>query len=387
MLERIARGHIPGKPHVVFRSAGGAPYYEECLTRGGFEGPFSMLYHEHRPHEAQPVVSVLQCPPLSSTARSELRRRHFRCLALGAQKSPPLASDTPLLFNEQVVVGFARPSGQDRAYVSNADADRLYFVLQGAGVLRSAFGDLRFGAQEYVYVPKGVIHRFVPEPNVPQAWLWLEARSGFRIPTRYRNAVGQLRMDAPYSHRDFRAPEFTGPVDEGLRLVVVKRNQTFHTFEYPHSPLDVIGFDGAVYPLVFPILAFQPRVGQLHLPPTVHATFEAEGALVCSFVPRLLDFHEAANPCPYPHSSVDMDEVLFYVSSAFTSRRGIASGSLSYHPAGIPHGPHPGAYEAVPEARRTDEIAVMLDTSSALSVSVQALEVEDPGYHGSFAAR
>src|SRR6185503_4498635 len=172
-----------------------------------------------------------------------------------------------------------------------------------------------------------------------------------------------------------------GPSDEGIRSVVVKRSDAFSGFTLRHSPLDVVGWDGTVYPFAFPILAFQPRVGQVHLPPTVHATFEAGGALVCSFVPRPLDFHEAAIPCPYPHSSVHIDEVLFYSNGAFASRRGIAAGSLSHHPAGIPHGPHPGAYENSSGEKSTTELAVMLDCASRLESTENALLVEEAEYH------
>jgi homogentisate 1,2-dioxygenase len=192
-------------------------------------------------------------------------------------------------------------------------------------------------------------------------------------------------MDAPYSHRDFRKPEFVGPVDEEIRDIVVKRGDVYYGFRSPHPPLDVVGWDGALYPCVFPILAFQARVGQVHLPPNVHATFEAGGALLCSFVPRPLDYHPAANPCPFPHSSVDVDEVLFYANGAFGSRRGIAEGSLSHHPAGIAHGPHRGAYEAAPGKAHTEELAVMIDCARPLRRTPEAREAEDLEYHASFA--
>jgi homogentisate 1,2-dioxygenase len=191
-------------------------------------------------------------------------------------------------------------------------------------------------------------------------------------------------MDAPYCHRDFRRPTFVGPLDEGIRELVVQRGGSFHGFAYEHSPLDVVGWDGSVYPFAFPILSFQPRAGLVHLPPDWHGTFAAQGALICSFVPRAVDFHPEAIPCPYPHSSVDCDEFLFYCRGNFTSRRGIGPGSISYHPAGIPHGPHPGAYEASIGTRETSELAVMLDTFGPLRATALALTVEDPGYQDSF---
>jgi homogentisate 1,2-dioxygenase len=290
----------------------------------------------------------------------------------------------PLLFNAAVTIGFVRPTSSDNEYFVNADGDELFFVLRGGGTLRSVFGELGFGAGDYVCVPKGVLHRFMLAEGEPQAWLWIETRGGLGLPQHYRNPVGQLRMDAPYSHRDFRRPELGEPLDEGIRNTLVKRGDELFAFQSRHSPLDVLGWDGSVYPFALPILAFQPRVGQVHLPPPVHATFDAPGVLVCSFVPRPLDFHPEANPCPYPHSSVDMDEVLFYANGAFGSRRGIGEGSLSHHPAGIAHGPHPRAYEESPVERYTEEIAVMLDCSSPLKATADALAVEDATYHQSF---
>jgi homogentisate 1,2-dioxygenase len=391
MLDRVCAGRLPSKPHLALRSADGALLYEECVTREGFDGAFSILYHEHRPHEAEPVDGAAACftvpaqdPPNGAT---DLLRRHYRCLELAPVGGSPMRARRPLLFNADVVIGFVRPDGPDTAYFVNADADDLFFVLRGGGTLRSVFGDLRFVKGDYVCVPKGTLHRFVPDQGEQQAWLSIECKGGLVLPARYRNAVGQLKMEAPYSHRDFRRPEFSGPVDEQLRDIVVKRTDRFFAFRAPSTPLDVVGWDGAAYPFVLPILAFQPRVGQVHLPPPVHTTFEARGALICSFVPRPLDFHPEAVPCPYPHSSVDVDEVLFYANSAFGSRRGVGEGSLSHHPAGIPHGPHPGAYENAPGQKRTEEIAVMLDCHAPLQRTADARTCEDPGYHASFRAR
>jgi homogentisate 1,2-dioxygenase len=384
MLERRAVGRISPKPHLRQRSATGGVVYEECLTRAGFEGPFSMLYHVDRPHEAEPIALEAAFATTDLLPPRALLRRHYRCLELPPGGSSAEAR-TPLLANGAVTIGFLRPTREDAFYFSNADGDELFFVLEGGGVLRSPFGDLPFERGDYVYVPKGVVHRFLPA-DIAQAWLWLEFGGALGLPAAYRNHTGQLKMDAPYSHRDFRAPEFAGPRDEGLREVAVKRRGAWHGYRARYSPLDVLGWDGALYPFVLPISAFSPRVGQVHLPPPVHATFEAPGALVCSFVPRPLDFHPQANPIPYPHSSVDVDEVLFYANTAFASRRGIVPGSLSHHPAGITHGPHPGAYEQADPAKFTDELAVMLDCSAPLDASRAALAVEDAAYHASFSS-
>jgi len=386
MLDRIVQGAVPAKPHTALRSSDGALRYEECFTRQGFEGAFSMLYHLHRPHEAEPAALPRHFPAARPAAERSLARRHYRCLELPELAAPALECRLPLLFNDDVVIGFLRPKTADTAYFVNADADELFYVHTGGGSLKSPFGNLVFRSGDYVCVPRGTPYRFVPDGELEQAWLSIECKKDVGIPRHYRNAIGQLRMDAPYSHRDFRRPLLPEPSDDGIRGLVVKRNDAFSGFELCHSPLDVVGWDGTVYPFAFPILAFQPRVGQVHLPPTVHATFEAGGALICSFVPRPLDFHEAAIPCPYPHSSVHIDEVLFYANGAFGSRRGIAAGSLSHHPAGIPHGPHPGAYEDSLGQTHTSEVAVMLDCSAPLDATNTALTVEDADYHRSFQA-
>jgi homogentisate 1,2-dioxygenase len=289
----------------------------------------------------------------------------------------------PLLFSEDVVLSLSTPDTPDPVYVSNGDWDELLFLHEGGGLLRSPLGDLRLEREDWVYVPRGLLHRILPDAG-PQRWLVIEA-SAVRLPAGWRNETGQLRMDAPASERDFRRPVFRGPIDEGIRELVVKRGGAFQGFALPGSPLDVVGWDGALYPFAFPILAFQPRVGQVHLPPTIHGTFAMRGALACSFVPRPLDFHPEAVPCPYPHASVDVDEVILYARGSFTSRRGVGPGSISLHPAGVMHGPHPGAYEGSIGARSTDEIAVMLDCQRPLRATPEAVAIEDPEYDASFA--
>lgn len=383
MIERVVRGEVPRKHHVALRDGEGRLRHEECLTRAGFDGPYTIAYHVHRPHaqhlaEARHGWRVPEARPPPALAK-----RHYRTQALAASGGPPVDARVPLLFNADVVIGVASPDAADPVYFVDGDADELVFVREGGGVLRTALGDLAFEAGDYVHVPRGLLHRFVPGAGA-QRWLTLEFAGGVGIPEQWRNEVGQLRMDAPYSHRDFRLPEFRGPVDEGLREIVVKRHGAFHGLRQETPPLDLVGWDGAVYPVAFPILNFQPRAGLVHLPPTWHGTFAARGALVCSFVPRVVDFHPDAIPCPYPHSSVDVDEILYYVRGHFTSRRGVGAGSISHHPAGLPHGPHPGAYEGSIGARATDELAVMLDCHQPLAATPAAGELEDPGYQESF---
>ena len=362
MLDRVVQGTVPRKHHLALRDAEGRLLYEEAFTRAGFDGPYTLLYHRGRPHavhasEARHGFAVPEAAPTRP-----LLKRHYRTQDLAPRGGPAVDARVPLLFNADVVAGLVTPGAEDPVYFSNGDGDDLYFVQEGGGLLRSTMGDLRFGKDDYLYVPKGLVHRLLPDPG-PQRW---------------------LSLDAPYSERDFRRVELRGPMDEGIREVVVKRGNVFHGFRWDASPLDVVGWDGAVYPFVFPILAFQPRAGLVHLPPTWHGTFAARGVLVCSFVPRLVDFHPEAIPCPYPHASVDVDEILFYVRGEFTSRRGVGAGSISHHPAGTMHGPHPGAYEGSIGTKTTNELAVMLDCYQPLQATPFALGVEDAGYQESF---
>jgi homogentisate 1,2-dioxygenase len=385
MLDRMMAGTVPDKPHTALRDGGGRLRYEECLTREGFDGPFTILYHVDRPHTAALATAAhgWEVPELADEEPRPLARRHYRSQELPRRGGPPIDGRVPLLFNDDVVLGVLFPDQPDPVYFANGDGDDLMFIFEGSGVLRSALGDLPFQANDYVFVPRGLPHRFVPDAG-PQYWLSIECAAGFGLPRQWRNEVGQLRMDAPYGHRDFRRPLFEGPRDEGLRDLVVKRGGAFHGFRYDHAPLDVVGWDGAVYPWAFPILRFAPRVGLVHLPPTWHGTFAARGALICSFVPRPLDFHPQAIPCPYPHSSVSCDEFLFYCRGNFTSRRGVGPGSISHHPSGVVHGPHPGAYEDSIGAKETSELAVMLDTFQPLHATPACRAVEDPDYHASF---
>ncbi len=385
MLEPRRFGELPAKAHIALHSATtGALRYEECVTRAGFDGPYSILYHQHRPHEAEPTAAARGWDLLDAKAQPALRRHHFRSNERHAGGGTPLVARVPLLQNEDLVLSVLAPDTEDPAYFVNADGDQLLFIREGAGLLKTQLGDLRFRQNDYLCLPRGLLHRFVPDAAIAQEWLMIESAGPITIPRQYRNEVGQLRMDAPYSHRDFRGVEFKGPSDEGIRQLIVKRGGAFFGFRYAHSPLDVVGWDGTYYPVAFSILDFQAKVGLVHLPPTVHATFALKGALVCSFVPRPLDFHPDAIPCPYPHSSVDIEEVIYYVSRSFTSRKGIGPGSISLHPAGIPHGPHPGAYEASRGGGRTEELAVMLDCARPLRVTSAALAIDDPNYHHSF---
>lgn len=384
MIERLAFGSYPKKHHLQLKDAAGHLHFEQCITQEGFEAPYTITYHRNAPHRQALAKTTHGWGALEAAPAGALAKRHFLSQNLPASTKGPLDARVPLLFNADVTLGVVKPGADDEAYFSNGDGDDLFYVHEGGGTLRTLLGDLEFGEGDYVFVPRGILHRFLLKKDVKQWWLWLECKGGVHLPKQWRNGVGQLRMDAPYCHRDFRPVRFVGPQDEGLRELVVKRGEVFHGFTTKESPLDVVGWDGTVYPWAFHILNFQPRVGLTHLPPTWHGTFATRGALICSFVPRPVDFHPEAIPCPYPHSSVDVDEFIFYCRGNFTSRRGVGPGSMSYHPAGIPHGPHPGAYEASIGTKETNELAVMLDCALPLKATAQAVKLEDPNYHQSF---
>lgn len=391
MIHRLSAGTIPAKPHTALR-IDGKLMSEHCLTRAGFDGPFTIAYRLHAPHvqtrwsayAAGPSDPVAAAPQAALTGtRALLLRRHYQSQVMPAAGSP-LAARVPLLVSDDCVIAVLKPTTSDPVYLENGDGDDLYYVQEGGGTLRTILGDVDFTVGDYVFVPRGLTHRFVLPDGVAQHWFLVEALKDLHIPRQFRNDIGQLRMDAPYTHRDFRGPSFGGPRDEGIRTVVSKREQRLTAFEHPESPLDVVGWDGTVWPWAFPILAFQPKTSTVHLPPTIHGTFAIGGGLVCSFVPRLVDYWPGAIPCPYPHASVHCDEVIFYSRGNFTSRKGVGPGSISFHPMGTSHGPHPGAYEGSIGATRTDELAVMLDVVRPLRPTAAALALEDANYHASF---
>ncbi len=381
MIHRLQRGVVAAKHHTALR-VGGELAFEHCFTRRGFESAYTILYHRRPPHWVEEAVEIEEgrstAPPSWDGA---LRRRHFRTSAL-AVGGTPFLDRRLLLANADVGIWVARPDRDDSAVVANADADELTFVHQGSGRVESPLGVVPFAAGDYVYVPRALPHRW--RLDGPAFLLVIEGRSWIEVPAAFRNPSGQLRMDAPYSHRDFREPEWPegGPVSLAApREIVVQRHGRLTRMTAAHDPFDVLGWDGQVWPFAFPIRAYQPKTGLVHLPPTAHLTFAGGGFVVCSFVPRLVDTHEQAIPCPYPHSSVDCDEVLFYVDGAFTSRRGIERASVTLHPVGLPHGPHPGRYEASIGTRRTDELAVMVDAFTPLLPTDEARAVEDAGYN------
>jgi homogentisate 1,2-dioxygenase len=389
MIDYQRRGSLPAKHHTQLRRADGGVYYEECFTRVGFEGAYSILYHAHPITDDVSLRPSKRGWPAAMATLPEdgvLKRRLLQTLTVPSGATM-LDARVPLLFNRDLTVLVARPTRSDDVFFSNGDGDELAYVYAGSGRVESSFGWLPFVTGDYVWIPKGTIHRwhFDGENN---HLMVVEAPGELHVPKQFRNPSGQLRMDAPYSHRDFVRPDgFAWTESQGAggeHTVVFKRRERFTERTMPHHPLDVVGWDGSVYPIAFAIEKFQPKTGLVHLPPTIHATFAGEGFVVCSFVPRIVDFHPDAIPCPYPHTSVDCDEIILYVRGNFTSRKGVASGSMSVHPAGVPHGPHPGAYEKSIGSQRTDELAVMIDTFAPLETTANALAIESRDYHASW---
>jgi homogentisate 1,2-dioxygenase len=387
MIDRMSCGLMPAKPHTALRDGEGKLFYEEMHTRGGFSGAFGYFYHRYAPTPAKVVEEAAghPVPVAAEGALRPLKRRLYDTRKMAAGGTP-FASRLPLLFNKDLAIYFACATESDPAYFANGDGDELWYVQEGTARLESVCGWLPVRRGDYVWIPKSLIHRW--HVDAPLRMIGFEGHGGVMIPREFRNPVGQLRMDAPYTHRDFVRP--VGPIatpdrlPDGPRELFVKKAGAFSRLELERCPMDVVGWEGFVYPWTFAIDKYQPKTGLVHLPPTIHSTFAGPGFLVCSFVPRLTDTHPEAIPCPYPHSSVDCDEVILYLDGNFTSRRGVGPGAISLHPAGVVHGPHPGAYEASIGTKRTDELAVMVDTFAPLVPTAQAATIEDPGYHDSW---
>jgi homogentisate 1,2-dioxygenase len=384
MIHRLTRGEIPKKPHTVFE-VDDKLTYEHCFTRAGFESVYTIMWHRQPPHWVDSEEDLGRHPGWAEASPSgPLRRGHYLSERQSGGGSPFLSRR--LLFgNSDIGVWLGRPTESEPTLVANVDGDELVFVHQGAGRVECPLGVTPFLQHDYVYVPQGLPHRMVIDG--PSILLTMEARSPLRVPKQYRSPEGQLSMYAPYTHHDFREPEWSDSGLEGLeppRRLIVQRGGRLTAFEVTHNPFDVVGWDGQVWPFSFPIRSFQPRTASVHLPPTIHTTFAGNGYVICSFVPRVVDFADGAIPCPYPHSSPDCDEILFYVEGDFTSRKGVGPASLTLHPRGLPHGPHPGTYEASIGTDRTDELAVMVDTFKPLEPTSFAAAIEDLDYNRSW---
>jgi homogentisate 1,2-dioxygenase len=388
VLHRHTLGKLPPKPHTTFYEDGKL-LMEQCLTREGFDGPFSILYFRHPPTDETAVeqVSLPGFCPVAPIGEQQLQRRHLRTQDLRLE-GDWLAARRTLLMNDDIHMGISKPTAPAKDFFTNGDGDELFFVTEGCGRVESVYGWLPFKQHDYVLIPHGTPYRLHMTGDTGTL-LVFEGRPELSIPRNFRNAAGQLTMSAPYTHRDFRAPGELLAYDKRLHggppyRLVVKMNDRLTVRLFEHFPHEVAGWDGFVYPVAFNIHDYQPKTGQIHLPPTAHTTFAGRGFVICSFVPRVVDYHARAIPCPYGHASVDCDEVLYYVEGDFSSRRGVGPESISLHPMGIPHGPHPGRYEASVGTKRTEELAVMCDTLKPLRLTAEAESIEDKDYHQSW---
>jgi homogentisate 1,2-dioxygenase len=374
----VRRGEVPHKRHTQFRRPDGELYKEEVFGTKGFSGVESILYHVHAPTAVR-GVGDFRAAPLQPEAEGPLRHRHFRTRELAAASGHPIEARQYLLGNDDVKMGVCvAASSMEYAY-KNADADELLFIHEGEGTLHSVFGNLPFHEGDYVVIPAGTMYQL--EVTQTTRYLLIESPSPIDIPRRYRNEYGQMLEHAPFCERDIRVPDYTDPVSEtGDFPLLIKARSGFTELTLAHHPFDVVGWDGYVYPYALNIEDFEPITGRIHQPPPVHQTFAGEGFVICSFVPRLFDYHPEAIPAPYNHSNIDSDEVLYYVRGNFMSRKGIEVGSVTLHPSGIPHGPHPGTAEASIGKPGTEELAVMMDTFRPLKVLQPATAVEDTNY-------
>ena len=373
-------GRIPHKRHTQFRQPDGSLYHEEVMGIHGFTGDRSLLYHLRPPTQVKALS--LGCAVQSlKPEQGPLRHRLVRTSEL-PPNGDAVEGRVPLLRNDTVAISVARPSKPMAYWYRYAHGDEVIFIHEGTGVLESQFGTLRYGRGDYLVIPTGVIWRILPDEAVDQRMLVVECSGGhIEPPRRYLSASGQFLESAPYSERDLRPPAELLTIDErGEFEVRVKARGVITRYLYGHHPLDVVGWDGHLWPFAFNIGDFEPITGRVHQPPPVHQTFEGPGFVLCSFVPRLFDYHPLAIPAPYNHSNVDSDEVIYYVDGQFMSRRNIGSGSITIHPNGIPHGPHPGAYEGSIGKKATDELAVMVDTFRPLALTEQAVALEDETY-------
>ena len=374
---------MPRKRHTVFRRPDGGLYAEELIGHEGFVGTSSLLYHAHPPTTVRSARKVRDVV-LEADDETSLRHRHFLTSRLTAGGSPTL-DRVPMLFNRDIAMLYVEPDTIDGHFYRNSQADEVVYVVEGTGVLESVFGSLPYKAGDYVVIHRNITHQWQLDLATPSKFLVMESRGHVRVPSRYRNEFGQLLEGAPYSERDIQRPQSLQLRSEmGDFPVLVKQYNAINELILDHHPFDVVGWDGYFYPWIFSIHDFEPIVGRIHQPPPVHQTFQGDGFVICSFCPRPYDFDPQAVPAPYNHSNVDSDEVLFYASSEFMSRKGIEYGSITHHPDGLPHGPHPGRTEASIGAKYTNELAVMMDSFKPLRVAKQAMALEDASYHKSW---
>ena len=376
-------GNIPHKRHTTFRKEDGSLYHEQLFGTVGFDGMSSLLYHNHPPTMVKEVLESIDMTPEIAV------EKNMKAINLqGFEVAPTddfLESRTPVLTNSDCTISLAAPKKSMTDYFyKNADCDEMIFIHKGSGKLKTLLGNIEFSYGDYLLIPRGMIYQFEFDTEDNRLFV-VESASPMYTPKRYRNWFGQHLEHSPFCERDLRAPSQLETHNElGDFLVKVKKEDMLHQYIYASHPFDVVGWDGYNFPYAFSIHDFEPITGRVHLPPPIHQTFECAGFVVCSFVPRLYDYHPQAIPAPYNHSNIDSDEVLYYVDGDFMSRNNIEKGAITLHPAGIPHGPHPGAYERSIGQKETKELAVMVDTFKPLKVTKQAMDIINGDYYKSW---
>ncbi|WP_298478581.1 homogentisate 1,2-dioxygenase [uncultured Maribacter sp.] len=376
-------GKIPRKRHTVFKKEDGTLHYEQLFGTIGFDGMSSLMYHLHRPTMVKEVGESIDLSP-----KAALKHNIKSRLLKGFEVRPEddfLESRKVVLFNNDVHVSLAAPrKSMTEYFYKNTDADEMLFVHKGKGVLKTMLGDIPFEYGDYIIIPRGMIYQITFETENNRL-LIAESYNQIYTPKRYRNWFGQHLEHSPFCERDFKLPENLNPQDAfGDFVMKVKKQGQLHHMVYASHPFDIVGWDGYNFPYAFSIHNFEPITGRVHQPPPVHQTFETKAFVICSFCPRLYDYHPDAIPAPYNHSNIDSDEVLYYVDGDFMSRNHVEQGHISLHPAGIPHGPHPGAYEKSIGKKETGELAVMIDTFKPLQLTQTALDIDDGTYYQSW---
>lgn len=372
-------GNIPAKRHTQFRKPNGDLYSEELVSTEGFNSIYSLIYHCHPPTLVSQIGEPYSVEPKIAMAKN-MQHRSYLTWKVPAE-SDYIKSRKVLLMNHDIQIGVAAPSQSMHDYFfKNADGDEVLFIHEGEGYLETIYGRIDFEYGDYLVIPRGTIYKLHFNSSNNRVF-FVESPSPVYPPKRYQNSMGQLLEHSPYCERDIKLPHGLQTHDEkGEFQVMIKKQGNIWPYTYATHPFDAIGWDGFLYPFGFSIHNYEPITGRLHMPPPIHQTFEGKGYVICSFVPRLYDYHPLSVPAPYNHSNVDSDEILYYVDGDFMSRKHVERGMITLHPKGIPHGPHPGTVEKSLGQKETRELAVMIDPFSPLMITEEALNLEDPTY-------
>ena len=369
------KGQVPEKRHIQFRNKNNDLYWEELISREGFSSIYSNTYHKNPPTA---IEKIGECSEINLSLRNKIHKPYHIRTANINNNGDAIFSRIPLFYNQDITIYKSNVTESMVDLYKNAYADEVLFIQNGNGVLSSNFGSLNISKGDYVVIPRGVIWEI--RIKTQMKILTIESGAPIETPAKYRNKFGQLLEHSPFSERDIKTPNFEKPIDENSIKINVKYGSKIQSYFYQNHPFDLVGWDGYYFPWVFNINDFMPITGKIHQPPPVHQTFQSNGFVICSFVPRLFDYHEKSIPAPYAHSNVDSEELIFYVEGNFMSRKGIDSESITYHPMGLTHGPQPGKIEESLNVKETTELAVMIDTFKPLNMTNNTKEIEDKNY-------